>query len=82
MLNSFISKIFVHEADKSSGERIQNVDVHFNFIGRFTPPQEEHMPTEEELAEQEKRRQRLEKQREANRRWYAKKKAIESLATA
>ncbi|GHU76213.1 hypothetical protein FACS1894188_08390 [Clostridia bacterium] len=57
MLNSFISKIVVHEADKSSGERVQEVDVYFNFIGKFTPPQEEHIPTEEELAESEKRRQ-------------------------
>ncbi|GHV48652.1 recombinase [Clostridia bacterium] len=78
MLNSFINKIVVHEADKSSGERVQNVDVHFNFIGKFTPPQEKHIPTEEELAEAEKRRQRLVKQREANHRYYAKRKALAS----
>ena len=77
ILNSFINKIVVHEADKSSGERVQDVDVYFNFIGRFTPPQEEHIPTEEELAEAEKRRQRLARQREANQRWYAKKREEE-----
>jgi DNA invertase Pin-like site-specific DNA recombinase len=78
ILNSFINKVVVHEADKSSGERVQDVDVYFNFIGRFSPPCEEHIPTEEELAEQEKRRQRLARQREANQRWYAKQKALAS----
>jgi hypothetical protein len=77
ILNSFINKIVVHEAYKSSGERVQDVDVYFNFIGRFTPPQEEHIPTEEELAEAEKLRVKRAKQREANNRWYAKKRAEE-----
>ena len=75
MLNAFIDRIVVHEADKSSGERVQDIDVHFSFIGKFSPPHEEHIPTEEELAEAEKRRAKLAKQREANRRWYAKKRA-------
>jgi DNA invertase Pin-like site-specific DNA recombinase len=78
MLHEFISRVEIHEADKSSGERVQAGDGYFRFIGRFSPPQEEHIPTEEELAEQEKRRQKLAKQREANRRWYAKKKAEQS----
>jgi uncharacterized protein YeeX (DUF496 family) len=79
ILNSFISKVVVHEADKSSGERVQDVDVYFNFIGRFTPPQEEHIPTEEEFAEAEKLRAKRAKQREANRRWYAKKRAEQAV---
>jgi acyl-CoA hydrolase len=70
----------VHEADKSSGERVQDVDVYFQFIGKFTPPQEEHIPTEEELAEQEKLREKRAKQREANNRWYAKKKAEQQIS--
>jgi DNA invertase Pin-like site-specific DNA recombinase len=53
ILNSFISKVVVHEADKSSGERVQDVDVYFQFIGKFAPPQEEYIPSEEELAEQQ-----------------------------
>ena len=80
MLNEFISRVEIYEADKSSGERIQDIDVYFRFIGKYKPPQEEHIPTAEELAEQEKRRVKLEKQREANRRWYAKKKAEEAAA--
>ena len=75
MLNEFVEKIIVHEADKSSGQREQQVDIHLNFIGHFQLPQEEQPPpTAEEIEEAEKRRRRLEYQREANKRWYAKKK--------
>jgi hypothetical protein len=80
ILNSFISKVVVHEADKSSGERVQDVDVYFQFIGKFTPPQEEHILSEEELAVQEKLREKRAKQREANNRWYAKKKAEQQIS--
>ena len=75
MLNEFVEKIIVYEADKTGLQREQQVDIYLNFIGYFILPKEEAPPpTEEELAEQEKRRCRLEYQREANRRWYAKKK--------
>ena len=75
MLNEFVEKIIVHEADKTGSEREQQVDIHLNFIGHFEIPQEEAPPlTADELAKQEKRKRRLEYQREANRRWYAKKK--------
>ena len=78
MLNEFVEKIIVYEADKTGLQREQQVDIHLNFIGYFTLPKEEAPPpTEEELAEQEKRRCRLEYQREANRRWYAKKRREE-----
>ena len=74
MLNEFVDKIMVHEADKSSGERTQQVDIHFNFIRNFINPKQEMPPTPEELEAQEKSREKRAKQREANRRWYAKKK--------
>lgn len=32
LLREFVDKIVVHEADKSSGHRIQQIDVHYNFI--------------------------------------------------
>ena len=38
ILNEYIEKIIVHEADKSNGRREQTVDVYFNFIGRFAIP--------------------------------------------
>jgi len=74
MLNEFIHKILVHEADKSSGERVQEVDIHFNFIGNFDIPRVEPAPAPEELAEQDMQRQKRARQREANRRFYAKQK--------
>ena len=75
MLNEFVERIIVHEADKSSGQREQQVDIHLNFIGHFELPYEEPAPpTAEELEEEDKRRRKLEYQREANQRWYAKKR--------
>jgi hypothetical protein len=38
ILNEYIDKILVHEADKSNGRREQAVDIHFNFIGKFEMP--------------------------------------------
>ena len=38
MITEFIEKIVVHEADKSSGEREQQVDIYLNFIGKFEVP--------------------------------------------
>ena len=75
MLNEFIQKILVYESDKSSGERIQQVDIYFNFIGNFIVPKEETPLTLEDLEIQENLREKRAKQREANQRWYAKKKA-------
>ena len=39
LLHEFVDKIIVHEADKSSGHRVQRIDVHYNFIGEidFSP---------------------------------------------
>jgi hypothetical protein len=75
MLNEFVHKIYVHEADKSSGERRQKVEIYLNLIGNFDTPRVETPPTPEELEAQDKRLKKLAKQREANRRCYAKKRA-------
>ena len=82
MLTEFISKIFVHEADKSTGERLQQVDIHFNFIGNFDMPRSEALLTAEEIDAEDKRKEKLAKQRENGRRWYAKKKAAAELQRA
>jgi hypothetical protein len=71
MIMEFVDKIIVHEADRSTGERIQKVDVYLNFIGKFDVPEEE--PTAEEIAELERIRQKREKKREYHRRYMAKK---------
>jgi hypothetical protein len=40
LITEFIEKVIVHEADRSSGKRTQQVDVHLNFIGQFDVPEE------------------------------------------
>jgi hypothetical protein len=82
MLNEFVSKIFVHEADKSSGERVQRIDIHFNFIGNFDIPTIDVPPTTEEIEAEKNRIAKLEWQRDANRRLYASKKAALELQRA
>lgn len=39
LLREFVEKVVVHAPDKSSGQRIQRIDVHYNFIGEidFSP---------------------------------------------
>ncbi|MCL1883475.1 MAG: recombinase family protein [Defluviitaleaceae bacterium] len=46
ILNEYVNKIVVFEADKSSGRREQRVDIYLNFIGKFSPPgsEEEQEP--------------------------------------
>lgn len=79
MITEFIEKILVHEADKSSGEREQQVDIYLNFIGKFEVPARE--ATAEELAEEERRREKRERHREAQRR-YAERQKQEQQKTA
>lgn len=35
ILRMFVEKIIIHEADKSTGHRVQQVDIHYNFVGQF-----------------------------------------------
>lgn len=72
MLNEFVEKILVHEADYSSGERVQEVEIYLNFIGKFELPVKE--PTEEEIAEHEKLKARRAKKAEYNRRYMEKRR--------
>ena len=57
MINEFIEKILVHEADRSSGIRVQEIEIYFKFIGRFDVPQPE--PTPEEIAAEAQRIHKL-----------------------
>lgn len=65
ILNAFIEKVIVHEADKSSGKREQQVDIYLNFIGQFNAPieAEPDMEAEEKRAmwREYKRKQRAPK---------------------
>jgi hypothetical protein len=76
MLHEFVDKVIVHEAGRSTGERVQQVDIHLNFVGHFIVPGTEALPLtpEEQAAEEE----RLAKKRHKNkvlREWRAKKRA-------
>lgn len=35
LLHEFVEKIVVHAPDRSSGQRVQQIDVHYNFIGEI-----------------------------------------------
>ena len=64
MLNEFIEKILVHERDrKGSIQTTQEVEIYFNFVGRFVPPafgEAELTPEElEEIRKREERKDRL-----------------------
>ena len=72
MINEFVEKIIVHEADRSSGEREQKVDIYLNFIGRFEVP--EITPAPEDIAVEEQAREKRARHREAQRRYAGKQK--------
>ena len=74
MMNEFVEKIVVHAPDKSTGDRVQEVDIYLKFIGKFDAPMPE--PTPEEIAEQE----RLQKERIRSRERYRRLKAGENLS--
>jgi hypothetical protein len=87
MLNEFVEKIIVHEADKSSGRRVQKVDIHLNFIGHFDTPYVEILPTPEEVEAAEleaklKREANRIKYRERSRKWREKQRAKLASETA
>ena len=64
MLNEFIDKILVHEREhKGSRDTTQEIEIYFNFVGKFVPPhfmEVELTPEElEEIRKREERRERL-----------------------
>lgn len=64
MLNEFVEKILVHERDrKGSIETTQEVEIFFNFVGRYVPPHFGEValtPEEQEaLRKREERKDRL-----------------------
>ena len=75
MINEFVDKILVHEGKWENYERIQEVEIYLNFIGKFELPQKEAKElTQEELEELEKLRKKREKKREYNYRYMKKVK--------
>ena len=97
MLNEFVEKILVHErARKGSQDTTQEVEIYFNFVGRYIPPALQPVPLtpeeQEELRKKEERKDRLHqnylrrkangKQKEWEERYTAKRKAQMEAAKA
>ena len=97
MLNEFVEKILVHErARKGSQNTTQEVEIYFNFVGRYIPPALQPVPLtpeeQEELRKKEERKDRLHrnylrrkangKQKEWEERYNAKRKAKMEAAKA
>ena len=64
MLNEFVEKILVHERDrKGSIETTQEIEIYFNFVGKYMPPHfgEVNLTPEEleALRKKEERKDRL-----------------------
>lgn len=72
MLNEFVDKIMVHEAEKVDGERKQEIEIYLKFIGRIDIPEPEF--SEEEQKEQERLRKQRAKGREKARRYRERQK--------
>ena len=64
MLNEFVEEILVHErARKGSQDTTQEIEIYFNFLGRYIPPSLQPVPLtpeeREELRKKEERKDRL-----------------------
>ena len=64
MLNEFVEKILVHErARKGSQDTTQEIEIYFNFLGRYIPPSLQPVPLtpeeQEEVRKKEERKDRL-----------------------
>ena len=78
MLNELIEKIIVHERErKGSINAKQVVEIHFNFIGSFTVPQEPLDPVT--LAQQEEEERQIEARRDRLHQNYLKRKTRRNL---
>ena len=97
MLNEFVEKILVHERSrKGSQDTTQEIEIYFNFLGRYIPPALQPVPLtpeeQEELRKKEERKDRLHqnylrrkangKQKEWEERYNAKRKAQVEAAKA
>ena len=71
MLNEFVDKVIVYAPDRSTGERVQRVDIYLNYISHFDVPEKYDGLTdterEEQRAAEEKRLQERKYFRERSR---------------
>jgi hypothetical protein len=74
LLNEFVEKVVIHEGDKSSGRRVQQIDIHLSFIGNFDVPIEAIPLTPEQIEAERKADERRAKNSTRQREYRAKKK--------
>ena len=79
MLYEFVDKVVVYEADRSTGERRQRLDIHLNFIGNFMTPEMEREPTPDEIEAEEKRLAEKRRKQQNCRDYRARKKFKQEL---
>ncbi len=73
MIHEFVDKIVVHETDKSTGERIQQIDIYLKYVGKLDVPMPELTP--EQIKEEERKRRKHAWNRTYMRRKYEREKA-------
>ncbi len=56
IVNEFVDKVMVHRIEKTDGDRVQEIEIFLNYIGKVELPAQEL--SEEEIAEEEKKRKR------------------------
>ena len=54
IVNEFVDKVLVHKIEETDGDRVQEIEIFLNYIGRVELPTQEI--SEEEMAEEEKKR--------------------------
>ena len=62
IVNEFVDKVLVHKIEKMDGDRVQEIEIFLNYIGKVELPAQEL--SEEEMAEEEKKRKRRQYSRE------------------
>ena len=62
IVNEFVDKVLVHKIEKMDGDRVQEIEIFLNYIGKVDLPAQEL--SEEEIAEEEKKRKRRQYSRE------------------
>lgn len=62
IVNEFVDKVLVHKIEKTDGDRVQEIEIFLNYIGKVELPAQEL--SEEEIAEEEKKRKSRQYRRE------------------
>ncbi len=73
IVNEFVDKVMVHKIEKTGGDRVQEIDIFLNYIGKVELPVQEL--SEEEIAEEEKKRKRRQYRREYQKAYREKHRA-------